>query len=83
MKKVTLASPDEAQQVTGCVMGAVPPFALSPDVRLVVDPALVERHDEIAFNAGRLDRSMVLNAQDYMRIAQPLLHALCTVQADV
>ena len=83
IKKVTLASTEEAQQVTGCVMGAVPPFALSPDVRLVVDPALVEQHDEIAFNAGRLDRSMVLNTQDYVRIAQPLLHALCTVQADI
>jgi Ala-tRNA(Pro) deacylase len=45
-------------------------------VALVVDPDLVERHAEIAFNAGRLDRSMVLNAQDYVRIAQPALHRI-------
>ncbi|MCM3012151.1 hypothetical protein M3583_26165, partial [Bacillus subtilis] len=43
------------------------------NVTLVVDPALVEHNDEIAFNAGRLDRSVVLDAADYVRIARPLL----------
>lgn len=74
VKKVTLATPEEATRETGCVIGAIPPFTFSPRVELVVDPALVEGHDEIAFNAGRLDRSMVLNSQDYVRIAQPRLH---------
>lgn len=76
MKKVTLASPEEAMQATGCVIGAIPPFALSEQILLVVDPGLVETYDEIAFNAGRLDRSMVLNSQDYVRVARPQLHAL-------
>src|SRR5690242_4606036 len=34
-KKATLADPALAQELTGCVMGAVPPFALSPGIRLV------------------------------------------------
>ena len=76
MKKATLASPDEAMAATGCVIGAIPPFADTPGMRLVVDPALVERFDEIAFNAGRLDRSIVLDSSDYVRIARPLLHAV-------
>ena len=42
-------------------------------VKLVVDPRLLDEHEEIAFNAGRLDTSMVLNSQDYRRIARPLL----------
>ena len=54
-------------------MGAVPPFVFDARVTLVVDPAPVERNTEIAFNAGRLDRSVVLDAADYVRIAQPLL----------
>ena len=81
LPKMTLASPDEAGALTGCVMGAVPPFALVPQITLVVDPGLVQRFDEIAFNAGRLDRSMVLKSDDYLRIAQPALHAI-TVDAD-
>lgn len=77
LKKVTLASPEEATRETGCVVGAIPPFTFSARIELVVDPALVEGFEEIAFNAGRLDRSMVLNSQDYLRVAQPKLHPLC------
>ncbi len=72
-KKASLVAADEACALTSCVMGAVPPFALWPQVRLIVDPALLADHAEIAFNAGRLDRSMLLDAADYQRIAAPLL----------
>ncbi|HET9651824.1 MAG TPA: YbaK/prolyl-tRNA synthetase associated domain-containing protein [Usitatibacter sp.] len=74
--KVTLASADEAMQATGCAIGAIPPFTFSANIRLVVDPALVESWSEIAFNAGRLDRSMVLDSRDYLRIAEPLLRPI-------
>lgn len=72
-RKATLAPPELAATVTRCVMGAVPPFVFDSNVTLVVDPALIELNDEIAFNAGRLDRSVVLDASDYVRIARPLL----------
>lgn len=77
--KLSLASPDEATRETGCVIGAIPPFSFSPSITLVADPALLSRYAEIAFNAGRLDRSMVLDSADYQRIAQPQLHAICSV----
>lgn len=76
VKRMTLASADEVLAQTGCVIGAVPPFSFTPTLRLVVDPALLERFDEIAFNAGRLDRSMVLDAKDYLRLAGPTPFAL-------
>lgn len=76
-KKVSLSSPDDAVALTGCVIGAIPPFSFSPDIRLVVDPRLLAHHEEIAFNAGRLDTSIVLNAADYQRIAAPLLADIC------
>jgi Ala-tRNA(Pro) deacylase len=69
-KKAQLAPSELAQRKTDCVMGAVPPFSLSPNILLVVDPSLLV-HAEIAFNAGRLDRSVVLNTADYIRIAKP------------
>lgn len=72
-KKATLADPVFAQEVSGCVMGAVPPFALSPGIRLVIDSALLSSNEEIAFDAGRLDRSIVLATGDYVRIARPQL----------
>ena len=72
-KKASLVSPELAVKLTGCVMGAVPPFSFWPNVKLVVDPQLLDEHEEIAFNAGRLDTSMVLNAEDYRRIAAPLV----------
>jgi Ala-tRNA(Pro) deacylase len=72
-KKATLASPELATALTDCVMGAVPPFVFGDHIELVVDPALIRENAEIAFNAGRLDRSVILNTEDYVRIARPLL----------
>lgn len=69
-KKAALAAPEEARRLTECEMGAVPPFALSDELTLVVDPRLLA-HDRIAFNAGRLDRSMFLSTRSYVAVAQP------------
>ena len=40
--------------------------------REIVDPALLE-HDELFFNAARLDRSLALKTSDYTVLAQPRL----------
>lgn len=73
--KASLASPAEVDALTACVFGALPPFSFHNALRLVADPLLFERFDEIAFNAGSLDKSVILNTQDYLRIAQPELAA--------
>ena len=75
-KKASFASQEEAIEKTGCAIGAIPPFSFSSKIRLVVDPQLLSRHEEIAFNAGRLDTSIVLNSADYQRIATPLLASI-------
>lgn len=72
-KKASLAEPDTAKALTRCEMGAVPPFSFNEELQLVVDPTLAERYSEIAFNAGRLDKSIILATEDYLRIASPLL----------
>ncbi|HGY3716927.1 TPA: YbaK/prolyl-tRNA synthetase associated domain-containing protein [Citrobacter gillenii] len=71
--RASLASPAEVDQLTGCVFGAIPPFSFHPQLRLVADPLLFERFDEIAFNAGILEKSVIMDTQDYLRIAQPEL----------
>lgn len=71
--KASLASPAEVDALTGCVFGAIPPFSFHPDLTLVADPLLFERFDEIAFNAGLLEKSVIMDTQDYLRIAHPEL----------
>ncbi|MDX7989293.1 YbaK/prolyl-tRNA synthetase associated domain-containing protein [Xenorhabdus sp. 12] len=74
-KRASLASPKEVSELTRCVFGAIPPFSFHPDLKLVVEPFLFERYEELAFNAGSLERSIILNTEDYRRIAAPELVA--------
>jgi len=80
MKAVTLHfgaqkgrfAPEEiARELTGCVMGAVPPFSFDADALPLIVDAGFQRWDEVCFNAGRLDRSLFIKFQDYRRIVQP------------
>jgi len=63
--RASLASPAEVDELTGCVFGAIPPFSFHP--------LLFERFNEIAFNAGMLEKSVIMDTADYLRIAQPEL----------
>jgi Ala-tRNA(Pro) deacylase len=69
---VAFAKPDKAQELTGCVIGAIPPFSFSDQLQLLADP-LIQQNDEVVFNAGRLDRSIMMELSDYIRIAKPKL----------
>lgn len=69
-RKCGFASPDTAQELTGCVMGAVPPFALDPALAIVVEEDLLA-NETLFFNAGRLDRSMELDTKDWIAVARP------------
>jgi Ala-tRNA(Pro) deacylase len=69
-RKCGFTSPESAQALTGCVMGAVPPFSLNPDLSVVVDADLLA-NQTLFFNAGRLDRSMELDTRDWIAVARP------------
>ena len=69
-RKCGFASPQTAQELTGCVMGSVPPFSLNPTLALVVEQDLLA-NDTLFFNAGRLDRSMELDTKDWLAVTQP------------
>jgi len=70
-RKGRFAAPQIAEQLTGCVIGAIPPVSFDRELRLIADAGLLAREEEIAFNAGRLDRSIVISSEDYRRIASP------------
>jgi Ala-tRNA(Pro) deacylase len=67
---VSFASRDIAERLAGSESGTVLPFSFDDTLELVVDPDLLV-HDEIFFNAARLDRSLALAVKDYLRIAVP------------
>lgn len=69
---VAFASRDKAQELTGCVIGAIPPFSFSDQLQVLADP-LIRENEEVVFNAGSLDRSIFMKLDDYMRIAKPQL----------
>src|SRR5512134_1084102 len=68
---VAFASREKAQELTGCVIGAIPPFSFSDQLQVLADP-LIQENEEVVFNAGRLDRSIFMQLEDYIRIANPL-----------
>ena len=69
---IGMAQREKAQVLTGCVIGAIPPFSFSEQLQLLADP-LIQENAEVVFNAGRLDRSIFMDSADYIRIAKPQL----------
>lgn len=65
-----IARRDKAEALTGCVIGAIPPFSFSDQLQVLADP-LIRENDEVVFNAGRLDRSIFMKLDDYVRIVKP------------
>ena len=70
-KKTRFATPEELLELTNLVPGSVPPFG-SPILPfpLHVDPSVLQ-NQRIAFNAGSLTDSVVMEIGDYQRLANP------------
>jgi Ala-tRNA(Pro) deacylase len=71
------ASTDKAEALAGSASGTILPFSFHPGLALVTDPHLLS-HQEMFFNAARLDRSLALDTRDYLRLANP---HLCPITA--
>lgn len=69
-ESAAMAPREKAQSLTGCVLGAIPPFSFNESLILLADP-LIRENEEVVFNAGRLDRSIFMRLEDYERIAAP------------
>ena len=67
-----VAHRERAEALTGCIIGAIPPFSFNDQLTVIADP-LVRDNEEVVFNAGRLDRSIFMRSEDYLRIARPQL----------
>jgi len=72
---IRFAEQSVAEALGGSVAGTILPFPLDPRLELIVDEA-VARSSIIYFNAGRLDRSLALDTEDYLRIAKPRIEPI-------
>lgn len=72
---VAFAGRDKAEELAGSVSGTVLPFSYHPKLEVIADPALL-RTPELFFNAARLDRSIALATEDYVRLAAPHVAAI-------
>jgi Ala-tRNA(Pro) deacylase len=75
---VAFADTGKAEQLAGSVTGTVLPFSYDERLELIADPALLDR-DELYFNAGRLDRSIALDTEDYRRLAAPRIARIIAI----
>lgn len=66
----SFATRETAEELSGCVSGTIIPFTFRDDLELVVDRTLLEE-PEMFFNAARLDVSVALDTEDYVRLARP------------
>lgn len=79
-KKAIFAPRDKAMEITGCEIGAIPPFSFQEELRVVADPSIQE-NEEVVFNAGLLTKSVFMSCADYIDIVRPAL-APITCAAD-
>jgi prolyl-tRNA editing enzyme YbaK/EbsC (Cys-tRNA(Pro) deacylase) len=71
VKKTRFATAAELESLTGLPPGAVPPFGRPVlDLDLCVDRSIVH-NDRIAFNAGSLTDSIIMDVKDYLDVARP------------
>lgn len=70
VKKVRFATAEELMESTGLIPGSVPPFGRPIlDFQLYIDTSVAE-NPRIAFNAGSITDSIILDIQDYLEVAQ-------------
>jgi len=66
-KNISLASPDEVLERTGCTIGSIPPFGILWNIRMLIDEELLKR-ELIVFSAGTHTDSIQLKPEDYMKV---------------
>jgi len=72
-KNIRFATADELMNLTGLVPGSVPPFGKPIiDLDLYLDNSILD-NNKIAFNAGSLTDSIIMDVKDYLNIAQPII----------
>lgn len=68
--KLAMASKETVKAKTGLDVGSIPPVGSLLGLKTIVDSRLSD-NDEIAFNAGRHDKSIKMKYKDYLKFENP------------
>ncbi|ATH09536.1 hypothetical protein BIY24_10835 [Halobacteriovorax marinus] len=72
-QRLRFASEKELMDLCGVVKGALPPFGRPlQDFDLYIDESIF-RNERIAFNAGILTKSFIMNMNDYKKLVEPTI----------
>lgn len=66
-KRVKMARPDQALEITGYVVGAMPPFGHQTRLKTIVDPGVMA-HTEIFGGGGEINAMLRLTPQELLRV---------------
>lgn len=72
-RKCRMAEYDEVPEVTGYVVGAVPPIALPEGLRVLVDSS-VAKYETVVIGSGVLGYALALRSADLLGLLQDKVH---------
>jgi Ala-tRNA(Pro) deacylase len=79
--RARLAPQPMAESLTECERGTIIPFSFRPaELEVIADPGILEQ-GQIYFNAARLDRSLAMSVDDFMRVARPRLAVIAELDS--
>lgn len=70
-KKVSLASPEELKEQTGCVPGCATPFGNNAEVTIIFDQDVL-KHDKWIYSPGYPNKSIEIETKDIPKILESL-----------
>lgn len=68
-KRAKMARAEQALEITGYVVGAMPPFGHRTRLRTIVDPGVVS-HQEIFGGGGEIDAMLRLTPEELLRVTR-------------
>ncbi len=82
VRTLRFARPEELADLTGLVPGSVPPFGAPVlPFELFVDESITQ-NQRIAFNAGSLTDSIIMETGDYLEVARPTVFRFSAAAAE-
>ena len=71
-KNISLAAPSDVLEVTGCVIGTVPPLGIMFDIPVYVD-SRVEDRDWVVFSAGTKTDSIEIDPKEFIKVNKAIV----------
>jgi Cys-tRNA(Pro) deacylase len=68
-KRAKMARPEQALEITGYVVGAMPPFGHQTRLRTIADPGVVA-HQEIFGGGGEIDAMLRMRPEELLRVTR-------------